>query len=53
MVGHTAESFRESLGVTIGATRADLRAARNRVPRGISPFNGGVVAHAGILTWLF
>ena len=39
VIGNAAESLGESFGVTVSAARADLRAATDGVPRGVSPFD--------------
>ena len=39
------KSLGDSLSVAIIATARDLGAARNWIPRGIRPFNSGLVAH--------
>ena len=39
---HAAKPFRKSFGVAMLAARTDFRAAADRVPGGISPFDLGV-----------
>src|SRR5262249_37426455 len=43
---NAAETFREAFGVAVIASGADLGAAGDRIPSGISPFNCGPVCHS-------
>src|SRR5271155_840645 len=45
MVCHIAKPLREGLGVAVLAPRTHLRAAADRVPRRVSPFDFRVLAH--------
>jgi hypothetical protein len=45
MACYAPEALGEALGITMIATRADLRAARDWVPRRIRPFNARAVRH--------
>src|ERR1039458_5788994 len=45
VAGNAAESFGESLRVAVFASRADFRAAAQRVPGRIRPFDFGMIAH--------
>src|SRR5262249_55598734 len=42
------EPLSEGLGITVLAPRADLRAATDRIPRRIRPFNCRVIAHRSL-----
>jgi hypothetical protein len=46
MAGHAAEAFRKPLDISVISTRANLRAAGDRVPCGIGPLDGALLGHA-------
>lgn len=43
---HAAKPFREPFRIAVVATRADFRAARDRIPRRVGPFDFGGLRHA-------
>src|ERR1700687_1724263 len=45
-VPHRLEAHCEPLGVAVLATRANLRAPRYGIPRGVGPLDGRVIIHA-------
>jgi hypothetical protein len=47
VAGDTAEALREGLGVAVRAARRDLRAARDRVPGRLGPFDCAAISHLG------
>ena len=50
MTGHSPEPFCEDLCIAVFASGADFRAAAQRVPSGVRPFDFGVIAHNGSRT---
>src|ERR1051326_7824639 len=44
-----AEALTEALGIAVIASGADLGAARDRIPRRVSPFDGRIIGHEPIL----
>jgi len=44
-IAHRLETFGQPLGVAVLTAGRDLRAARYRVPRRVSPLNCAVIAH--------
>jgi hypothetical protein len=50
MSPHPAESLRKSLGIAMLASRADLRAASDRVPGGVSPLDRRNLGHGVLLS---
>ena len=45
MAWDASKAFGEHLGIAVRATRTDFRAAPDRIPGGVGPFNSGVFAH--------
>jgi hypothetical protein len=45
---HTTKPFRKSLRVAVLAPRADLGAATDGVPRGVRPFDMGIIGQSGL-----